>query len=252
MSRTFASHLLPARRVRATLEGLARGRVTSRLLRGVFKRRIPPAILNSPLLFIHVPKNAGTSIKQALYPAADSHRSLCCYDFLDPAFVRRTTIFAVVRDPRDRFLSAYDFFKAGGAHATFSANSRNAMEDVATLDDLLDHIESVGNDWLKLDDVFRPQYWYLVDRTGRIAVDDLFPYSNDIADVSDYLRAHGFPAPMHLNRTARTDTRLTAEQARRVDAIYARDVTLFADVTARAAAKVGIVAEPVRNDALLS
>jgi hypothetical protein len=76
-----------------------------------------------PLLFVHIPKTAGTSITEALRPKGDRHHPLCLprgypHETVEE-FARRVgedvfrsyTSFCVVRQPLERFLSMYDFLR---------------------------------------------------------------------------------------------------------------------------------------------
>jgi len=71
--------------------------------------------LKHNLLFIHIPKNAGTSIRRAISSVDGKflnfpHLTLKEYrTFLHPEFFERTFKFAIVRNPWDRAVSLYHF-----------------------------------------------------------------------------------------------------------------------------------------------
>jgi hypothetical protein len=72
-------------------------------------------------LFIHIPKTAGTSLCAALYGRGIKHRPAWEIALFHPVRFTRNGKFAVVREPVDRFLSAYDYLRAGGKNKRDSA-----------------------------------------------------------------------------------------------------------------------------------
>ena len=76
--------------------------------------QFPDHFRKTGIVFIHVPKAAGTSISMALYGAAVGHRTLAEWQQLFPHSMSKVETMAVVRDPVARFVSAFNFLKAGG------------------------------------------------------------------------------------------------------------------------------------------
>lgn len=62
--------------------------------------------------FIHIPKTAGSNISQALYGYQVGHKPRSLLRRTDGDF-----IFAFVRNPLERFVSAFNFLKIGGINA---------------------------------------------------------------------------------------------------------------------------------------
>ncbi len=84
------------------------------------------------LLFIHIPKNGGTSISQTLYDTHIGHNTIRYYRAALPMMIETMPIFAVLRDPADRFLSAYRHATQGeAADTTISAAFREAYRSFA-------------------------------------------------------------------------------------------------------------------------
>jgi len=129
------------------------------------------------VVFVHVPKAAGTSLSDALYGRIIGHFGI--QDVLDycPKDVLALPRFAVVRNPWDRLVSAWAFARAGsGAGDGVKARIRNARRYsapvFATFDTFL-------TDWLanqdlnRLDPVFRPQAAYARAADGTMPFDHI-------------------------------------------------------------------------------
>jgi Sulfotransferase family len=203
----------------------AAGRLFGSKLRNVLF--VPQAVQASGALFIHIPKNAGTSVAQALYGCEVYHRSLRLYRLAAPDLVARSWKFAVLRAPIERFLSAYDFLLAGGgSDVPVLRTSLRRLKGVQTIDGFLDYLEDARTDWLNIDNAARPQSWFITDRSGRIAVDALFTLDR-IDEVQEAVHRYGGGRIMHLNRTRRSTTSLTDDQLRRLRRIYASDFALY-------------------------
>ncbi|WP_417536884.1 hypothetical protein [Methylophaga sp.] len=153
-------------------------RLTSKKLGLPLRREVH----GSDLLFIHVPKNAGTTISTQLYGGHIGHRSARYYQSCDPDFFSRTKSFAIYRNPVDRFVSAFKYARKGGSqivpaskHVIRFANSFDTARDCAQ------HIATLGSMARdQLDPVFRSQSWYLCGDDQRLLVTDLF----DISQIS--------------------------------------------------------------------
>lgn len=67
------------------------------------------------IIFIHIPKAAGNSISKAIFGSeATVHAPLFRYFREDPNLFLECYIFGIVRNPWDRFVSAFHYLKQGG------------------------------------------------------------------------------------------------------------------------------------------
>lgn len=205
-----------------------------------FRRRIPQAMRDRNVIFVHVPRVAGTSIVRALYGnGCIHHHSMRYYRALDPGFARSADSFALLRDPLDRFASAFAFVRSGGTSiCRLSEAFARQTAHVKTVDDYLAFLE--GRAPLDLDFVMRPQSWFVCDTaTGAPLVKKLFLYGEDDAALGAYLAPHGVDALPWLNRSPRAVLLLNARQRRRIERLYADDFALIESVqTARAEKRV--------------
>lgn len=113
-------------------------------------------IRNAGVLFIHVPKNAGTAISQELYGCSMRHESIRYYQKHAPDVVRTMPSFALWRDPVERFLSSYDFIRnGGGSHVSLHPGFAERYADLTTLDRMIEYVEGTTSIY-QLDHVLRP------------------------------------------------------------------------------------------------
>lgn len=193
----------------------------------LFHWRIEDAMRRRNLIFVHVPRVAGTSIARALYGSrCTRHHSIRYYKTVAPRFWEAADSFAVLRDPFDRFASSYAFVRGGGTETCrLSDVFVRQTARLRNVDDYLSFIED--RDDLSLDFVMRPQSWFVCDlKTGAPLVKRLFLYGRDDAILSDFLKSHGVDRLAWLNPSLRNPLELSALQRRRIEKIYARDFEL--------------------------
>jgi hypothetical protein len=195
-------------------------------LAGLLKRHIPDAMRARALIFVHVPRTAGISVGRALFgETCVHHHSIRFYRAVDPKLCALSRSFALLRDPFDRFASAYFFVLAGGTpDCRLAQVFVDRTRHIRSVDDYLDFLES--RTVLDLDFVMRPQSWFVCDlKTGMPLVDDLLLFGED--DLGRYLSAHGVAALPWLNRSERRPLHLTPSQRDRVKQFYAADFALI-------------------------
>lgn len=173
------------------------------------------------LLFIHVPKNAGTAVCHALYGQEMEHRSIRYFRSLGGFSDVRSV--AIIRDPVERFVSAYRHaIGGGGRHRDLAETFHDEYRSFRSLDDALDHVERARGDWYQVDHVFRPQSWYVTDRKGNVAVDHLFHIS-DMRALSVFLFPAGNRSIPTLNQSLTPSQAPSASQIARIRTLYAQD-----------------------------
>lgn len=186
------------------------------------------------LIFVHVPKNAGTSIGRSLfgpYGARLAHYTARFYRNLDPVFFFESPSFAILRDPVDRFLSAYFFIQNhGGDLIDLFPNwveiygSRNVAD--MSICRFIELHKQLQWHYRRLDYVVRPQAGFVCDEDGGVMVDTLFLMGRDDRRLRAFMDRWGALALPHLNRTARRELRLTPGQENRIRDLYPLDCKL--------------------------
>jgi hypothetical protein len=189
------------------------------------RRRRLRNVRRARTLFIHIPKNAGMSIAQALYGGQIKHATIRYYAKAAPRLLWRTPSFAVLRDPVARFVSAFNYAQAGGsADNRVSAAFRDRYMAFQTIDDALEHLEGAA-DVYQIDHIFRPQCWYITDRGGKVIVDRIF-LLEDFDQVRRFLALRDIPDVPHLNHVEKQPPALSEAQIARIQCFYARDLEL--------------------------
>ncbi len=140
--------------------------------KGLFHR-----IYEQGIVFIHIPKVAGTSVKSAIYK--DQHHE-CAHFTAQELHQHRQQVFdtsqkvAIVRHPMERFLSSYQFYNAGGTGSVKVNPMRYLV--MPKDDDILQFAKRlqrrIGK--VRLDPVLHSQASYLFNQQDNLLVDHLF------------------------------------------------------------------------------
>lgn len=182
------------------------------------------------VLFIHVPKTAGTSMERCDFLGGGGHWRI--RDFRD---VKNAFKFAFVRNPWDRFVSAafhmpnvigtehnrdgFELFVKRCSKIDFGAWEKNAMQAYPN-----------GADW-PIHHHFLPQWFFLLTPEGEIGVDFVGRFENLQADWQYVCSQIGVPPPQltHWRKGSHLYYKYyyTPETWDIVGKIYQRDIDLF-------------------------
>jgi len=184
------------------------------------------------IVFVHVPKAAGSSIAAVLYGGRMGHHPAARLMNEDPEGWAALDRLAIVREPVSRFLSAYAFAMAGGTpHGAI--RWRPEYEDPALRDAnvfVRDYL--ARGEIFEKDVVFWPQSHFVCGAAGRPAPGlELFT-TRQFDRVERFLTARGHAAPSQLNR-GRAATgldlqlELLPETLQLLNALYAADSRWF-------------------------
>jgi hypothetical protein len=164
----------------------------------ILVKRRSPLWLSAGIVFVHIPKAAGTSINHALYGRFMGHARACEIRKWGSAALNALPTFAVTRNPWDRLLSAYRFARRGrgigGAYqaAVKSPNQYDRPE--------FQSFELFVKEWLtdknlsKLDGIFQPQSLFVCGTSREILVDHVGSL-DDLRPTEDFIRRHLPKAP---------------------------------------------------------
>lgn len=183
-------------------------------------------------IFIHVPKVAGVSISNCLFGIDNQrHRKIKEYKNFDRVKFKNYFKFAFVRNPWDRFLSAYSYLKNGGRNAGDKRWSELYLKNFDRFDVF---VKALKNEELKERvfswQHFEPQYKYICDNRLNIEVDFVGRFENlqeDFKFVSDKL---GVSMKLeHLNKSEheKYDKYYDDETRDIIYKLYEADIKLF-------------------------
>lgn len=130
------------------------------------------------VIFVHIPKAAGTSINYFLYGRTLGHYSTTEIKNKFPHLFEESFTFSVTRNPWDRVVSAYNFARQGRTKDMGIKNpSRYRAREFETFEKFL-------YEWLwprdlsEVDYVFQPQNKFVCDQYGKLMVDWLGSFEN--------------------------------------------------------------------------
>jgi len=151
------------------------GQLPAGFRHALLARRRAPIWRRAGIIFVHIPKAAGTSINQALYGRFMGHITARTIKRWSPRAVQQLPTFCVTRNPWDRLVSAYRFATRGsGIDGPIVAGMNNATlyqsPEFATFERFVNEW-LVGQDVMKLDGVFKPQWTFFCDENKNPIVD---------------------------------------------------------------------------------
>jgi predicted O-methyltransferase YrrM len=191
----------------------------------------PAWIAETGCLFIHIPKAAGTSVAHALYGRQIGHIPLREWESWYPRSIRRLEIFTIVREPVERFLSAFWFLKRGGMNA---GDKAFADEYLAGYDDAERFVKALVDPGLQTMILkgmhFRPQHEFIEAESKGIRVGMIIPIERLDEGMARLEKRAGRAIAMpHLNRTERDrGEELSAEAKEILKLLYRKDAELHA------------------------
>lgn len=192
-----------------------------------------PEIVEREVIFIHVPKAAGTSVKTTLYGRTKmGHRRIAEFYSHNPDMAKRFFKFSFVRNPWSRLFSAYSFLTQGNGtnrrDKDFAATYLSmGFETFVTA---LEH-PAFRREVLSYDH-FRPQsYWINLPGKDAHAMDFLGRFERldeDMREIAERLSLDIGP-PKRTRASAHGDYRDAYSQKTRrvVEDIYAGDIAAF-------------------------
>lgn len=194
-----------------------------------------PYVRERRIIFIHVPKAAGSSIKMSLYGTKDGgHRRILEFAAYDAQNTRDFFKCAFVRNPWDRLLSAYSYLMQGVG--TTWRDNQFAKAHLAQHTDFNGFVMALANSRYRTVvmryDHFRPQcHWLCMSRRKGHAMDFLGRFETMQADLARLSEILGIElGGGHKERPsvhAPFREAYTTETWRIASEIYARDIRLF-------------------------
>lgn len=183
-------------------------------------------------IFIHIPKNAGQSVRKSLFEnLLPGHMKAYTYQLIFPKRIFDSYYkFAFTRNPWDRLASAYMFMKGGGAHEKDRLWSEKTLTQY-------DSFESFVKNGLQNHEIqdwphFRPQVDFLRGQNGKIELDFIGRFENlqqDFNHVRDHLGLSGELLFINKTKTKREpyQTYYSDELSEIAARVYKEDIEAF-------------------------
>ena len=186
-------------------------------------------------IFVHIPKTAGTTLLDALgsEPVFDTHAPALTYAQADPELFARAFKFTVVRNPWDRFASAFQFMKSG---TDWPMQQEWAARHIGDLD-FGAFVRKLRNPWFRQivlsERFFWPQRFWITDRTGAVLVDKIYRFeelATNLPAIADRLGIRApddIPTRRKSSRAASGTLYEDSEMVELVGRLYADDIRRF-------------------------
>ena len=183
--------------------------------------------LRRGVVFIHIPRNGGTSIATALYREGVSHvTAKALYHNSEQEF-RALPSFSIVRNPIDRFISSYRFIRRGGARLVkLSPYWNRQFADINDINSLICACEKQV-DINRFEYTLRPQYGFLHSRGGDLLIEHLFTLDADNLKLLKFLARFDVHRLPLLNESEKLELFVTKDQAKRIQRLYSQDWQLY-------------------------
>ena len=191
------------------------------------------------LIFIHIPKNAGTSLEKTLNMRATGHKTYLDYKRLYPKEYEQYDKFAVVRNPYDRFISCFEYARMDKSywHDSVNVGTENKSIYGKHPDYTVCHLYSNINTFIKdfeyrfyndlEHDCWKSQTYWIANDSLLLETDYLVRYEH----LNDDLMLHNIinePLPI-INKTHRENSidSLTDESKQIINKFYDIDFMLL-------------------------
>jgi len=188
-------------------------------------------------IFIHIPRSAGTSIKEALELQGRGHLPWQYYYLVYPDKWDSYLKFAIVRNPWDRVVSAYNYAKMGKSYwhdnlNRFAPHPDYELLSKKTFTECCEILKNRRN--VLKDKAWHPQHLWIAktdNSTYPIMVDVILNYENlenDFQVLCEKFAITNINLPrLNLSNREECRTCYTEETKKIIEEVYATDIELF-------------------------
>ncbi|WBA17100.1 sulfotransferase family 2 domain-containing protein [Salinivibrio kushneri] len=198
------------------------------------KHQVPKCASYHGILFIHIPKAAGSKVSLDLYGSQIGHKKAKDYYFNDHSSFCLVPTFTIVREPIDRFLSAYNFLTSGGLSKKDRDFNREVLSKCSSVNEFIEKEMSVNSLNVYKVPHFESQYEYVYSR-GTLLVDFVFKLEDlvegkiSISDVFNLRREINFSDIKNRSKEKKfSHADLTEKSIHTLKEFYHKDYEVFA------------------------
>lgn len=188
-----------------------------------------PFIKDKKFIFIHIPKAAGKSISLAFYGNdKPGHFSVKDYIYYDEEKFNSAFKFTFVRNPIDRFISAYNFLSNGGTSVGDMEFKINVVDHYKDINEFIEKWLSERNILKK--EHFIPQSYFLTDDLNRVSVDYIGYFENLDNDFIEISKKCGLNLTLpHVNKGKglKEDVFITSDNINKLKKLYENDYKIL-------------------------
>ena len=202
--------------------------IKSVLIKGIWKSPYNEVEKEKEIIFIHVPKCAGRSVRKAVGLPRDGHDRALWYKFHDPEKFRRYFKFTVVRNPWDRLVSAYFYLRQDRGHET---TKKWVKKNLRGYEKFNDFVLSLKKDKVRRDILswthFLPQHKWISDSEGNILVDFVAKIENleiDFHKIKECTKINDNLERINKSEKKGYKNYYSEETAKIVQRVYKKDV----------------------------
>lgn len=180
-------------------------------------------------IFIHIPKNAGSSVMRLLGDEGGRfHVESSYYQQANAYFYNKYHSFAFTREPIERLYSAYKYvLKGGNQRSEDIALANHVKARCCDFSDFIDNL--LCADFIMQQPLFKPQYLFVYTRNLQLNVDTLIKLTELTTVWPAFSTNLGIPSQLlHVNKTAKqVMPKLTTEQLDKIAQLYKYDYKLL-------------------------
>lgn len=185
--------------------------------------------LRKKIIFIHIPKAAGTSVLNLLgNHSSRDHATWYEYSVADIERFKSYHKFTVVRNPFDRLVSTYRYLMRGGNQSSDMRWKETVFSNCESFDQFVE--KYINEDFIYRSRMFWPQHMFLFNEFGDLMVDDVLKFeslSRDWIGLSERVGLSPHLKKLNSSSGNSADIVLSSQVMGTIFSVYRRDFELL-------------------------